>query len=73
VSQHEPPGDAILACLELSGFMRAVMRQRLRRPFPDDTEDAITRRFNEELASRPLDGVPAPWPRPIAAYPSAVQ
>jgi hypothetical protein len=43
-----------------------MMRQNLRRRYPDATEAEITARLNEWLSNRPPDapGRRVPWPRP---------
>ena len=52
--------------IALSDFGLDMLRQRLRRKFPNASEAEIDQRFHDELAlklAEPMPGVPVAWPR----------
>ncbi len=69
MSPDELASQRFAMALELFEAGEAIMRQNLRRKFPEADEDSIERRLTEWLLSRPgapdgdAAGKPGRWPR----------
>jgi len=69
-SEVDSPAARLRLALDLFAAGEALMRQNLKRRFPDDDDNAIETRLRAWLCERPgaengdAAGRPRPWPRP---------
>jgi hypothetical protein len=68
-SHAETPTERLRATFELIDFAERMLRQRLRREFPDISDQALEERVSAWYERRPGaelgdgEGIPVAWPR----------